>query len=35
VKGRYGFPNLLVEEAFGVPSTSRNWNTVSGILELD
>ncbi len=34
VKGRYGFPNLLVEEAFRVPGTSRNWTTVSGILEL-
>jgi len=34
VRGRYGFPNLLVEEAFGVPGTSRNWNTVSAILGL-
>jgi uncharacterized protein (DUF1697 family) len=34
VKGRSGFPNLLVEEAFGVPATSRNWNTVSGIVDL-
>jgi uncharacterized protein (DUF1697 family) len=31
VKGRYGFPNLLVEEAFGVPATSRNWTTVRAI----
>ena len=34
VKGRRGFPNLLVEEAFGVPGTSRNWNTVSAVLDL-
>lgn len=34
VKGRHGFPNLHVEEAFGVPGTTRNWNTVSRILEL-
>jgi uncharacterized protein (DUF1697 family) len=28
VKGRYGFPNNLIEKAFGVPATTRNWNTV-------
>jgi uncharacterized protein (DUF1697 family) len=27
-QGRSGFPNALVERAFGVPATSRNWNTV-------
>lgn len=35
VKGRRGFPNLMVERAFGVPGTSRNWNTVQAILELE
>lgn len=28
VKGRFGFPNALVEKAFGVEATTRNWNTV-------
>lgn len=27
-KGMYGFPNAFVEAVFGVPATSRNWNTV-------
>lgn len=27
-KGMYGFPNAFVESAFGVPATSRNFNTV-------
>jgi uncharacterized protein (DUF1697 family) len=31
--GMYGFPNAFVEQAFGVPATSRNWNTVRKILE--
>ena len=31
--GMYGFPNAFVEEAFGVPATSRNWNTVRKIVE--
>jgi uncharacterized protein (DUF1697 family) len=33
VKGRYGFPNVLVERAFGVPATTRNWNTVVKVVE--
>jgi uncharacterized protein (DUF1697 family) len=28
----YGFPNAFVEEAVGVPATSRNWSTVSRIV---
>jgi uncharacterized protein (DUF1697 family) len=28
VKGRFGFPNGLVEKALGVAATTRNWNTV-------
>jgi uncharacterized protein (DUF1697 family) len=27
-KGRHGFPNLVVEKLYGVPATTRNWNTV-------
>jgi len=27
-EGRYGFPNPMVESEFGVPATTRNWNTV-------
>ncbi|MEW6758044.1 MAG: DUF1697 domain-containing protein [Acidobacteriota bacterium] len=27
-KGMCGFPNAFVESVFGVPATSRNWNTV-------
>ena len=34
VKGSYGFPNALVERAFGVPATTRNWNTVTKVLAL-
>lgn len=26
--GHYGFPNALVEKLYGVPATTRNWNTV-------
>jgi uncharacterized protein (DUF1697 family) len=26
--GFFGFPNALVEDAFGVPATTRNWSTV-------
>ena len=29
--GMYGFPNQFVENALGVPATSRNWSTVSKI----
>jgi len=31
--GRGGFPNKFVEKEFGVPGTTRNWNTVNKILE--
>ena len=34
VKGRFGFPNLLVEKALGVEATTRNWNTVLKIAKL-
>jgi len=33
VKGRYGFPNLFIEKKFGVPATTRNWNTILRILK--
>lgn len=32
--GFFGFPNNFVEKALGVSATSRNWSTVSKILEL-
>ena len=31
--GRYGFPNLTLEKALGVASTSRNWNTLERIVK--
>jgi uncharacterized protein (DUF1697 family) len=31
--GRSGFPNGLVEKAFGVEATTRNWNTVVKLAE--
>ncbi len=34
VRGRFGFPNNVVEKAFGVPATSRNWNTVTKLVAL-
>jgi len=34
VKGRYGFPNNLIEKELGVAATTRNWNTVRKILAL-
>jgi uncharacterized protein (DUF1697 family) len=34
VQGKYGFPNLLIEEVFGVPATTRNWNTVERMAKL-
>jgi len=34
IKGRYGFPNNLIEKGLGVPATTRNWNTVRKILAL-
>ena len=32
--GRKIYPNPLVEKSFGVPATTRNWNTILKILEL-
>ncbi len=32
--GRKIYPNPLVEKAFGVPATTRNWNTILKIREL-
>lgn len=32
--GFYGFPNAFIEDALGVPATSRNWSTVTRIVEL-
>jgi len=32
--GRYGFPNGFVERQLGVPATTRNWATVTKLLEL-
>jgi uncharacterized protein (DUF1697 family) len=34
VRGRFGFPNNFVEREFGVPATTRNWNTVAKLVEL-
>jgi hypothetical protein len=30
--GFFGFPNNFVEEALGVPATTRNWSTVMKIV---
>lgn len=32
--GGYGFPNNFIEKEFGVPATTRNWSTVTKIVEL-
>lgn len=32
--GRYGFPNNFIELLFGVPATTRNWTTVSRMVQL-
>jgi uncharacterized protein (DUF1697 family) len=32
--GLYGFPNNFVEKELGVSATSRNWSTVSRIVQL-
>jgi uncharacterized protein (DUF1697 family) len=32
--GMYGFPNEIAEATLGVPATSRNWTTVTKILEI-
>lgn len=34
VKRRFGHPNLLIEKELGVPATTRNWTTVSKMVEL-
>lgn len=34
VRGRFGFPNNFVEKEFGVPATTRNWNTVTKLVAL-
>lgn len=34
IKGRFGFPNNFIEKEFGIPSTTRNWNTVTKIISL-
>jgi uncharacterized protein (DUF1697 family) len=31
--GFYGFPNNFIEKALGVPATSRNWSTITNIVE--
>jgi len=31
--GRYGFPNTFIEKELGVPTTTRNWSTVTRIVE--
>ena len=31
VDGRPGFPNKFIEETLGVPATTRNWATVTGV----
>ena len=32
--GMYGFPGIFVEAALGVPSTARNWSTVTKLAQL-
>ena len=32
--GFYGFPNGFIEKELGVPATTRNWSTVTRIIEL-
>jgi uncharacterized protein (DUF1697 family) len=32
--GFFGFPNNFVEDTLGVPATTRNWSTITRILEL-
>lgn len=34
IKGRFGFPNNLVEKVLRVPATTRNWSTVTKIASL-
>lgn len=33
-KGRFGTPNKFIETEFKVPATTRNWNTIKGVLEM-
>jgi len=35
IKGRNGFPNNFIEKKLGVAATSRYWNTVLKMMELD
>jgi uncharacterized protein (DUF1697 family) len=32
--GRWGFPNAFIEKQFKVSATTRNWNTISKILQI-
>jgi hypothetical protein len=32
--GSYGFPNAFVEAELGVQATTRNWSTITRIVEL-
>jgi len=32
INGRFGFPNNFVEKEFGIPATTRNWNTINKII---
>ena len=32
--GFFGFPNNFIEDTLGVPATTRNWSTITRILEL-
>lgn len=34
IRGRFGFPNLLIEKELGVPATTRNMTTVGKMAEL-
>ena len=33
IKDKYGFPNVFIEKEFGIPATTRNWNTILRILK--
>ncbi|MGY5874928.1 MAG: DUF1697 domain-containing protein [Candidatus Thorarchaeota archaeon] len=32
-KDRFGIPNKFIETEFKIPATTRNWNTIKGVLE--
>jgi uncharacterized protein (DUF1697 family) len=34
INGSYGFPNLFIENEFGVKATTRNWNTIIKVFNL-